>query len=132
MDQDAYRARIGELYAAEVLGEGLASRWLELSSNRDQRYKLALFLQLESEAKVRLRPLLARHGLDLVEDQAQRSAGAEVAEKFATMPWKDAMDTFADLKAATRQRRQRVETRDSGGGRRPQSTYGVTVVFAKD
>ena len=85
MDQDTYRARIGELYAAEVLGEGLASRWLELSSNPDQKYKLALFLQLESEAKVRLRPLLARHGLDVVEDQGQRSAGAAVAEKFAAM-----------------------------------------------
>jgi len=97
MDQDTYRARIGELYAAEVLGEGLASRWLELSSNPDQKYKLALFLQLESEAKVRLRPLLARHGLDVVEDQGQRSAGAAVAEKFATMPWKEAMATFADL-----------------------------------
>jgi hypothetical protein len=91
MDQDAYRARIGELYAAEILGEGLASRWLELSSNRDQRYKLALFLQLESEAKVRLRPLLARHGLDVVEDQAQRSAGAAVAESLrrclGKTPW---------------------------------------------
>ncbi len=97
MDQDAYRARIGELYAAEVPGEGLASRWLELSSNPDQRYKLALFLQLESEAKVRLRPLLARHGIEVVEDQGQRSAGAAVAEKFAAMPWKEAMATFADF-----------------------------------
>jgi hypothetical protein len=97
MDQDSYRAEISELYKAEVLGEGLASRWLELSSNPDQRYKLALFLQLESEAKVRLRPLLARHGIDVVEDQAQRSAGAAVAEKFAAMPWKEAMATFADL-----------------------------------
>jgi len=97
MDQDAYRAGIGELYAAEVLGEGLASRWLELSSNPDQKYKLALFLQLESEAKVRLRPLLARYGLDVVEDQGQRSAGAAVAEKFAAMPWKEAMATLADL-----------------------------------
>jgi hypothetical protein len=97
MDQDAYRARIGELYAAEVLGEGLASRWLKLTSNPDQKYKLALFLQLESEAKVRLRPLLARHGLDVVEDDGQRSAGAAVAEKFAAMPWIEAMATFADL-----------------------------------
>jgi hypothetical protein len=97
MDHDVYLAGIGELYAAEVLGEGLASRWLELSSNPDQKYKLALFLQLESEAKVRLRPLLARHGLDLVEDQRQRSAGVAVAEKFAAMPWKEAMATFADL-----------------------------------
>jgi hypothetical protein len=59
VDHDAYRTGIGELYAAEVLGEGLASRWLELSSNPDQKYKLSLFLQLESAAKARLRPLLA-------------------------------------------------------------------------
>jgi len=97
MDRDAYLAGIAELYAAEVLGEGLASRWLELSSDADQKYKLALFLQLESEAKVRLRPLLATHGLDLVEDQRQRSAGAAVAEKFAAMPWREAMPTLADL-----------------------------------
>jgi hypothetical protein len=97
MDREAYLAGIAELYAAEVLGEGLASRWLELSSTPDQKYKLALFLQLESEAKVRLRPLLARHSLDLVEDPRQRSEGAAVAEKFAAMPWKDAMATLADL-----------------------------------
>jgi len=97
MEHDAYLAGIAELYAAEVLGEGLASRWLELSSDQEQKHKLALFLQLESEAKVRLRPLLARHGLDLVEDQLQRAAGAAVAEKFASMQWKEAMATLADL-----------------------------------
>jgi hypothetical protein len=32
MEHDAYLAGIAELYAAEVLGEGLASRWLELSA----------------------------------------------------------------------------------------------------
>jgi hypothetical protein len=97
VDQDWYRAEIRELYKAEILGEGLASRWLELSSNPDQKYKLALFLQLESEAKVRLRPLVARHALDVVGDQAQRSAGVAVAEKFAAMTWKEAMAPFAEL-----------------------------------
>jgi hypothetical protein len=97
MEHEAYRAGIAELYAAEVLGEGLASRWLELTADPDQRYKLELFLQLESEAKVRLRPLLAGHGLSLVEDQRHRSDGAAVAEKFASMPWRDAMATLADL-----------------------------------
>jgi hypothetical protein len=97
MEHAAYRAGIAELYGAEILGEGLASRWLELTSDPDQRYKLELFLQLESEAKVRLRPLLASHGLNLVEDQRLRSDGAGVAEKFASMPWRDAMATLADL-----------------------------------
>jgi fermentation-respiration switch protein FrsA (DUF1100 family) len=63
MDKQEYLTGIGELYAAEVLGEGLANRWLELTTDPFQKYKLGLFLQLESEAKVRLRPLLARHGV---------------------------------------------------------------------
>jgi hypothetical protein len=41
----------------------LANRWMELTTDPIQKYKLGLFLQLESEAKVRLRPLLARHGI---------------------------------------------------------------------
>jgi hypothetical protein len=97
MDRDAYVARVAELYAAEVLGEGLASRWLELSPTVEQQYKLGLFLQLESEAKIRLRPLLSRHGLSLVEDQRQRSAGMVVAEKLASMPWTAAMAELAVL-----------------------------------
>lgn len=60
MDKNAYVEGVAALYAAEVLGEGLASRWLQLTSEPVHQYKLGLFLQLESEAKVRLRPLLAR------------------------------------------------------------------------
>jgi hypothetical protein len=97
MDSDEYLRGIASLYAAEVLGEGLASRWLELCSNQEQKYKLSLFLQLESEAKVRLRPLLARYSLSLVEDQSQRAAGASVAEQFAAVPWREAMATLAEL-----------------------------------
>jgi hypothetical protein len=97
MNHEAYRAGIAELYAAEVLGEALASRWLELSSSADQKFKLALFLQLESEAKVRLRPRLARHGLELVEDQGRRCAASAVAEEFAAMPWRDAVAAPEDL-----------------------------------
>jgi hypothetical protein len=97
MDRDDYLNGIASLYAAEVLGEGLASRWLELCSDQQQKYKLSLFLQLESEAKVRLRPLLARYSLSLVEDQSQRAAGASVAEQFAAVPWREAMATLAEL-----------------------------------
>jgi len=39
----------------------------------------------------------AGHGLILVEDQRHRSDGAAVAEKFASMPWRVAMATLADL-----------------------------------
>jgi hypothetical protein len=54
-DKQQYLTGIGELYAAEVLGEGLANRWMKLTTDPIQKYKLGLFLQLVSEAKVRLR-----------------------------------------------------------------------------
>jgi hypothetical protein len=108
MHHDAYLTGVAELYAAEVLGEGLASRWLELAATPDQKYKLSLFLQLESEAKVRLRPLLSRRGLNLVEDERQRAAGAAAAEKFASMPWKAAMAELAVLAAPYRDRFQKL------------------------
>jgi len=106
VERNAYLTGVADLYAGEVFGEALASRWLALSSGPDQKYKLALFLQLESEAKVRLRPLLARHGLDLVEDERQRSVGAADAERFASLPWKVAMTRLAELALPYLQRYQ--------------------------
>jgi hypothetical protein len=97
MDKQEYLTGIGELYAAEILGEGLANRWMELTTDPIQKYKLALFLQLESEAKVRLRPLLARHAISLVEEERHRTAGAAAAEQFAAQSWKEAMATLAQL-----------------------------------
>jgi hypothetical protein len=46
---------------------------------------------------VRLRPLLARYGISLVEDEKQRAAGVVEAEHFAAQPWKEAMAALAPL-----------------------------------
>jgi hypothetical protein len=97
MDKAEYLRGVQELYAAEVLGEALANRWLELATDPEQKYKLGLFLQLESEAKVRLRPLLARYGISLIEESCQRKTGAEEAEQFAALPWKEAMAAMSQL-----------------------------------
>jgi hypothetical protein len=107
MDQDEYRAGVLELYLGEVVGEGGASRWLELTTAPEQQYKLALLLQLESEAKARLRPFLWRHHLSLVEEPGHRTAGAELADKFSSMPWKTAM---AELAAFARPYLERYQT----------------------
>jgi hypothetical protein len=95
MDHDQYRAEVLELYLGEVIGEGGASRGLELTTVPEQQYKLALLLQLESEAKARLRPFLWRHRLSLVEEPGHRTAGAEAADKFSSMPWTAAMAELA-------------------------------------
>jgi hypothetical protein len=97
MNKADYLKGIWELSGAEIEGEAMATRWLELATDPEQQYKLGLFLQLESEAKVRLRPLLARYGISLVEDASQRSLGMKEAERFATQPWKEAMAALSKL-----------------------------------
>jgi len=97
MDRSTYLAGVAELYAAEILGEALATHWLDLASDPNEKYKLSLFLQLESEAKVRLRPLLARYGIPLVENEALRSEAAAEAAELASRPWREAMAMLAEL-----------------------------------
>ena len=48
---------------------------LALAGNPLHRYQFSVMLQLESETKSRLRPLLAKLGLPLVEDETKRAAG---------------------------------------------------------
>jgi hypothetical protein len=90
MDKNQYHAGVTELYQAEIVGEGLFSTWLAHCA-REHADGMALLLQLEGEAKVRLRPFLWRLGLTLVEDESMRAAGSEVAEKLKDLPWREAM-----------------------------------------
>jgi len=52
---EEYLAGITELYQGEIIGEGLFSTLLA-TCPQEHAYGMALLLQLESEAKVRLRP----------------------------------------------------------------------------
>jgi hypothetical protein len=96
MDNDAYLAGVTELYQGEVFGEGLFSTLLA-SCKDEHAYGMALLLQLEGEAKVRLRPLLWRHGLSVVESEAERAAGIEAALRMQPLPWREAMHELAAL-----------------------------------
>lgn len=96
MRTEEYLAGITELYQAELIGEGLFSTLLA-TCPQEHAYGMALLLQLESEAKVRLRPLLWRLGLSVVEDQAMRAAGIQAADKLKQMPWREAMLDLAEL-----------------------------------
>jgi hypothetical protein len=93
-----YLERVMEVYQGEVHGEGLFSRLAALATPEDRRRKFEILLQLESEAKVRLRPFLARLGLEVVEDESSRASGRELAERLASQPWEDLLKTFlADI-----------------------------------
>ena len=93
---EEYHAGVTELYQGEIIGEGLFSTLLA-TCPQERAYGMALLLQLEGEAKVRLRPLLWRLGLSVAEDQAMRAAGIQVAGKLKQMPWRQALLELAEL-----------------------------------
>jgi hypothetical protein len=103
MNTEKYIDGITELYQAEITGEGLFSTLLA-SCAPEHAYGMALLLQLEGEAKVRLRPLLWRLGISVVESQAMRAAGIEAAGKLSQMPWRAAMLELAELAKPYRDR----------------------------
>jgi hypothetical protein len=83
-----------ELYQGEVLGEALFSRMLALAAESRRRFQFGVMLQYESETKIRLRPFLARLGLPLVENEAQRAAGIELGTRYAALAWPDFVAEF--------------------------------------
>jgi len=100
---DEYLEGVTELYQAEIIGEGLFSTLLA-TCPAEHAYGMALLLQLEGEAKVRLRPLLWRLGISVVENQAMRATGIEEAGKLSQMPWRAAMLELAELAKPYRDR----------------------------
>jgi hypothetical protein len=98
LSRSEYLERVMEVYQGEVHGEGLFSRMAALATTAERRRKFENLLQLESEAKVRLRPFLARLGLSVVEDESSRASGRELGEQLAAQPWEVLLKTFlADI-----------------------------------
>jgi hypothetical protein len=83
----AFRECLVDVYAGEVLGESLFGEMLDGTETPDERYVLGSMLQLETEGKAMLRPLLARLGLTLREDGASRAQGATSAAKLNRLSW---------------------------------------------
>ncbi len=96
MDADEYAAGVAKAYQDEVMGEGMTCGFLAWCPD-DLKTVMATLLQLESEAKVRLRPLVHRMGLPLAEDERGRQIGREYAEGWRDIPWGEAALKLAEL-----------------------------------
>ena len=62
-----YPKCLRELIESEIFGEAVSLALLEVAKNERDRYHLATLLQLETETKARLRPLLYKYKLSLSE-----------------------------------------------------------------
>ena len=92
-----FKIGLSELYQGEATGEVVFYRLLERFDSPDQRYKLGSLLQLETEAKARLRPAVFELGLDLAELDESRDKGNEFDRTFEGMDWRAAMAHLATL-----------------------------------
>ena len=95
MSLKEFKTGFSELYQGEVVGEVVFSRLLERFGSANQRYKLGSLLQLETEAKARLRPGVMELGLDLVELDESRNKGNEFYRTLEGVDWKAAMEHLA-------------------------------------
>lgn len=62
-----YPTCLRDLIESEIFGEAVSLALLEVAKTDRDRYHLATLLQLETETKARLRPLLYKYGVSLSE-----------------------------------------------------------------
>jgi len=99
--QAPHLAALEELYQGEILGEAMFDAMLASVHDEAERYKISLMLQLETETKARLRPVLAAQGLSLEEDPQMRVRGAQFAQALATATWAAKMSALYQAIAQT-------------------------------
>lgn len=88
MTQVDYPACLRDLLESEIFGEAVSLALLEVARTDRDRYHFATLLQLETETKARLRPLLFRHGVSLSE-VAPRDQVEEVVQGYLNSSWEE-------------------------------------------
>jgi hypothetical protein len=83
------------VYHGEQFGEAFFESLLPNAENEEQRYILGSLLQLESEGKAVMRPVLTKLGLPLDEDPDSRPRGLAGAQTLSEMPWRDMFAAMA-------------------------------------
>ncbi len=92
---DAYLDAVMSVYQGEVLGESMFSGLLAAAASKHQPY-FAAMLQMETEAKAMLRPLLMRRGLSIVESETWRQEGYGHAARLGALSWPDFLRVFIE------------------------------------
>lgn len=96
MVSNAFKDSLLEVYYGEQFGEAFFSTLLQHAENDEQSCILGALLQLETEGKVKVRPLLARLGLPLNDDAKSIARGVSMAETMLNTPWTEKFSAMAD------------------------------------
>ncbi len=88
MTEIDYPACLRELIESEIFGEAVSLALLDVARTERDRYHFATLLQLETETKARLRPLLYKHGVPLSETAPTEQVD-EVVQGYLNSSWEE-------------------------------------------
>lgn len=97
MGEYIYEQELIRRYQTEVFGEAYFNQMITYFDEPDKKYKFAVMLQLETETKARVRSIMLRRGLDVIESDESRRHGTDMAEDMRGKNWKETISAFDDL-----------------------------------
>ena len=83
-----------DVYLGEQAGEMIFESMLTMTEDESQRYIISNMLQLETEGKAIMRPLLVKLGISIEENKPLRERGIEIADTFRGMPFKEQFENI--------------------------------------
>jgi hypothetical protein len=92
-----FKEALKEFYTNEVLGETIYSALFEAANEPHEKRKWATLLQLETETKAWLRPVLLAHGVGVEEHAADRQMVLSMAGGLFPLGWSEKMQALKGL-----------------------------------
>jgi hypothetical protein len=92
-----FQEALKEFYVNEVLGETIYSALFEAATEQQEKRKWATLLQLETETKAWLRPVLIAYGVGVEEHAADRQMVLALAGQLFPLGWLEKMRALKDL-----------------------------------
>ena len=89
-----FKECLTEVYLGEQAGEMIFDSLLMMAEDDDQRYIFSNMLQLETEGKAIMRPLLVKLGIPIEENITLRNQGLEMAESFKGITFKEQFENI--------------------------------------
>ena len=91
-----FKQALADIYRGEQVGEIIFENALQQAENKEQRYILGTMLQLETEGKALMRPVVSKLGLSLGVHPDAESEGLAGADGISGLAWTEKFSAMAN------------------------------------
>ncbi|MCY1400671.1 hypothetical protein D3C76_386110 [compost metagenome] len=89
-----YQQYLLAVFAEEVEGEAFFNGLSERAADAEHKHKWQVLAELETQTKDRIRAELRELGIEASEQQHNVERGAQLAERFSSLPWLEFLAVF--------------------------------------